>query len=202
MNILEAENILLKTLPGNIKNIEEKIEDRTNRQLRETLVIKNVPENPDESYKDTKKLLAELISENVDGVTYEYAFSQIKRAHMETFRSDSVGNTRTGKRIIFAALHSWDLCEEMKNSFRLKCIANADFNISVDQKYGPLTSQRRRKALEMRRELKQNGLITSEYIDFPAKLMVNRPGKIVNGKKVYRLHQIFRPCLYNLTFFT
>ena len=182
-------------MPDSIKSLEEKIEERTNRQLRETLVIRNVPElKPDESYNDTKELLAKLISDNVDDVSFDHAFNQIKRAHRESFRKDREQDSyRKGKRIIFAGLHSWDLCERIKESFRLKCILNRDFIISVDQKYGPLTTQRRRKALEKRKELKERGIISSGYLDFPAKLMVNYPGelKVDTGKKVYRLYADF-----------
>ena len=80
----------------------------------------------------------------------------------------------------------------MKETFRLKCIRDSDYKISVDQKYGPLTTQRRRKALEKRKELKENGNISSGFIDFPAKLMVNYPGDLDElGKKIYKLHSNF-----------
>ena len=74
----------LENLPGKGDQLRENIEDRTNRQLRETLVFKNIPEEvQDESYKETKELLATVISNNCPDVSYEQALSQIKRAHRE-----------------------------------------------------------------------------------------------------------------------
>ena len=41
-------------------------------------------------------------------------------------------------------------------------------------------------------ELKEAGTISSGFVDFPARLMVNFPGDInVFGKKVYKLHTNF-----------
>ena len=184
----------LENVPVDIKKLSEDIESRTNRQLREALVFKNVPEGPgeEESYKDTKELLATTISENVPDVTYDEALSQIKRAHRESgHRLDENGDpVRAGKRLIFAAFHSWDLCQVIE-TFREKCIADRNFQISAEQKYGPKTNKRRQLALQLRKRLKDEGTITSGFLDFPAKLMVNFPGEVIGRKKVYRMHTNF-----------
>ena len=67
-----------------------------------------------------------------------------------------------------------------------------DFNIAVDQKYGTLTTRRRQMAFKLRKELKESGIISSGYVDYPARLMVNIRGD-VNGdnKKIYKLHTNF-----------
>ena len=174
-----------------MKNLTELCEERTNRQLRETLVYRNVPEvKDDESYADTKDLLAKLISDNCENISYEEAYGEIKRPHRETKRRNNENHYRAGKRLIFAAFHSWDLCLQIIETFRSKCIRNRDFVIAAEQKYGPLTSRRRSLALQKRKELKDNGVISSGYINFPAKLMVNITGQVDNlgFKKIYRLH--------------
>ena len=192
---LEEKLKALDDVPKDIKQLSEDIESRTNRQLRETLVFKNIPETPGvdkESYKDTKDLLATTISETCDGITKEFALSQIKRAHRESgHRRDNKEHPRTGKKIIYAAFHSWDLCQTIIEQFREKCIADQDFEISADQKYGPKTNRRRQLAFKLRKQLKQDGAITSGFVDFPAKLMVNYPGEVIGRKKVYRLHTNF-----------
>jgi hypothetical protein len=115
-------------MPEDVRELSEKVEDRTNRQLRETLVFKNIPEvrNGDETYKDTKELLATTISEYCVDVSYDDALSQIKRAHRESGRrrDDEEEHPRVGKRIIYAAFHSWDMCQliiefefEISNTF-------------------------------------------------------------------------------------
>ena len=190
----------LQTMPEDVRELSEKVEDRTNRQLRETLVFKNIPEvrNGDETYKDTKELLATTISEHCVDVSYDDALSQIKRAHRESGRrrDDEEEHPRVGKRIIYAAFHSWDMCQLIIETFREKCIKQRDFEICAEQKYGPKTNKRRQLAFKLRKQLKDGGQITSGFVDFPAKLMVNYPGQTIadgNGrhKKVYRLHTNF-----------
>ena len=66
------------------------------------------------------------------------------------------------------------------------------FNISVDQKYGPLTTRRRQLAFKLRREMLDSGEIASAYVEFPAKLMVNFVGDVgLDNKKHYKLHKNF-----------
>ena len=43
---LENSSKMYHNLPTDMKNLEEKLEERTNRQLRETLVFQNIPETP------------------------------------------------------------------------------------------------------------------------------------------------------------
>ena len=192
---LEKKLTNLENLPTKVEQLVENVEDRTNRQLRETLIFKNIPEeegDEDDAYTETKKLLATVISNHVDGVTYQEAFNQIKRAHRERKRDDDADFTRTGKRFIFAAIHSWDLCQTIIDTFREKCIRDRTFKISADQKYGPITTRRRSLAFDLRRELVENGTITSGYVKFPARLMVNYPGETGHrNKKIYKMHTNF-----------
>ena len=130
-------------------------------------------------------------------MSFDFAFDNIDRAHRESKRKprhqhDQVPS-RQGKRLIFAAFHSWNLSQTIIEDFRLKCIREANFNISADQMFGPtMTAKRRKLALKKRKKLKENGLITSGFVDFPARLMVNMPGEVgPTGKKMYKLHSNF-----------
>ena len=169
--------------------LKEELENRTNRQLRRTLIFKNIPETKDdESYSEVKELLAQTISSNSE-ITKEEAFACIERAHREAKRD---GGVRQGKRKIFAAFLNWELPQRILDEFRKRCIADRNFNIYVDQMYGPLTSQRRNMAFQVRKTLKDEGTITSGFVDFPARLMVNKVGDVDrNGKKIYRIHTNF-----------
>ena len=188
---LEDKITALQNIPVQVDNLTELCEERTNRQLRETLVYKNVPEElDDETYSDTKNVVAKLISDHCN-IDFDEARAAIKRAHREANRRNGEDHFRQGKRLIFAAFHSWDLSQTVIDTFRVKCIREAAFNISADQKYGPLTSRRRSLALKKRKELKESGAITSGYIDFPAKLMVSTGETNNLGKKVYKLHTNF-----------
>ena len=157
--------------------------------MRRTLVFKNIPEQKaDESYAEVKALLADVISTHTD-IDRNECLAGIERAHRESKRN---GARRQGKRKIFVAFLNWELPQHVLQEFRKKSIANKEFDIYVDQMYGPLTSKRRNLAFQKRKSLKQGGLITSAYVAFPARLMVNAPGDVdENGKKRYREHTNF-----------
>ena len=169
--------------------LREELESRTNRQLRRTLVFKNIPETKnDESYQEVKALLAETISSITD-ISKEEAFNGIERAHREANRE---GGNRQGKRKIFAAFLNWELPQKIIDQFRKKSIQDRTFELYAEQMYGPLTSLRRNLAFQKRKELKAKGEIVSGFVKFPAKLMVNAPGDVDRyGRKVYKQHTDF-----------
>ena len=183
MNKLREENAKLKD------EIQEELENTNNRQLRRTLVFKNIPETKDfETYAEVKGILAETISSSTN-ISGQEVVEGIERAHREPKRA---GGSRNGKRKIFAAFLNWELAQRVLEEFRQRCIADRTFDIYVEQMYGPLTTQRRNRAYEMRKRLKEQGIITSGYVEFPAKLMVNIAGDIGDdGKKQYKLHTNF-----------
>ena len=97
------------------------------------------------------------------------------------------------------AFRSWDMCQEILETFEEKCIVDRSFDIAVEQKYGPLTSKRRQMAFRLRKEMKDSGAIVSAYVDFPARLMINVPGNVrSDGKKIYELREDFSK--YPVTF--
>ena len=197
--IAELEEKLKKfeDVPVNLDRLAEKVEDRTNRQLRETLVFKNVPEvgenDDDDDYQYTKELVAKIVSDYCNEVSYDEAIRSIKRAHRERKRTDDdEPHYREGKRFIFVAFHSWDLCQTILKTFRLKNINDRHFTISVEQKYGPMTTQRRSLAFQERKKLIDEGTITSGFVAFPARLLVNYPGEMnARNRKVYKSHSNF-----------
>ena len=191
INTLETKLTNMENLSEKFNDLRELTEERTNRQLRETLIFKNVPEQAEETWNDTKILLAKLISEHCD-MRYEDVIVDIKRAHRERKRPPNADNTRTGKRHIYVAFKSWDLPQNIIEVFRQKNINDRNFVIHAEQKYGPMTSKRRNLALQKRKELKGIGAITSGYIDFPARLMVNVNNTVNReGKKLYICHTDF-----------
>ena len=167
-----------------VDELSERIESRTNRQLRETLIIKGVPEEDNENWEKTSEILATVICEN-GTITYENAYRLIKRAHRE-----QPNDNRVGQRHIYAAMHSWKFCEDLKTSFRTKRMRDSNFGISIESKYGPLTTWRRNEALNARRLLKAEKKIVGGFIAYPARLMVAYP--VPEGQKLrYTLYKNF-----------
>ena len=161
-----------------IRQLEELVEERTNRQLRKTLVIKGISESDQEkTWYDVETRLSHVFSETLD-ISPEIARGLIDRCHRG-------GNPQYYKSInkprpIFAAMHSWKVCEDLLWKARKKK------NCYIDYKFGPITTRRRNLALKKRRELLDNGTVTQAHIAYPARLM----GKSKNEKK-YRLIEDF-----------
>jgi len=163
----------------------EAIEDRTNRQLRKTLVFKGIPEekirdesssNPDgspklraENWSDTAEILAKAMSAAIPNTSVEVARSMVERCHRAAPNAKYKG---TGPRQIFASFVDWRDSERTKEAFR----KNTGVSIYVEQKVGARTTFRRNVALKERKRLMEAHTIMSGYVAFPARLMVKDSG--------------------------
>lgn len=156
-------------LEERLNEIEERIEERTNRQLRQTLVFRGVPELASEKkWSDTDKVLASAIGNALQCDAHE----MINRCHRT---GDPKYFTEAGRaRPIAAAMYSWKDCENIIDAFR----KDQRSKIFVDYKYGPRTTRRRNLAMMLRKELKQKGEIKQAYVSYPAKLMGKRDGDL------------------------
>ena len=179
---LEKELKAVESVPNNVKDIKENMEERTNRQLRETLIFKNVPEQEKETYDQTREVLAQLISTHTN-IEYDTAFQNISRCHRE--KPDKNDGKRNGKRHIYAKFQNWYMCQDILDSFKQKCINDNNFCYAVDQMYGPMTTKRRGLAFLKRKQLKEQNTITGGYVDYPARLFVHVAREMMIGRKVY-----------------
>ena len=157
-----SENII-----ENVKSLEARVEERTNRQLRKTLVIKGLKELDSETWEDTRDLVAETIHKNIKSVSFDEAYDMLERVHRGPYNP-----LKVGRRVIYAALYQWDDCEFIVNKFRKINRLNGQLKLYVDYKYGPLTTCRRNEALKVRREPINEQKIVQGYISYPAKLHV------------------------------
>jgi len=160
--------------------IEERIEERTNRQMRKTLVFRGIAEHADEkTWQDTDNLLAKTLADVCDDFTHDEAGDLIDRCHRQGDPKYYRDAART--RPVVAAMMCWKDCEHIIRSFR-----NSNTGIRVDYKYGPRTTRRRNMALQHRMELKKKGELDQGYVKYPAKLM----GRKRNDKE-YKLIKDF-----------
>ena len=172
---LKKENIELKStsfdksiVEKSINDLEERLEDRTNRQLRKTLVITGVKESDHESWADTKKIVAKTISTNLK-ISFDDSFDMLERVH----RSAPTKNVnKIGRRDIYAAIHEWSDAEFLTSKFRKLNARNRHLNVHFNYKYGPMTTRRRNAALKLRRKLIDEKTIVQGYLSFPVKLFV------------------------------
>ena len=154
-----------------IKEVEERLEERTNRGLRQTLVFRGVREQKNESWEDTFEIVVEIIAKNM-GISQNSARSMLNRVHRGR-PSDNADNN--SPRPIYAAMFKWYDCENIIDEFRDLNIHKKS-SIRVSYMYGPLTTKRRGLALIERKRLKELGVIVSGYISYPAKLFAKVPG--------------------------
>ena len=167
-----------------INAVEERIEDRTNRQLRRTMVFRGVEEEENETWDDTKSLLAAEIAKVTEGVDEFEAEEMLERVHRAAPNTNYKGSA---PRPIFAAFYSWPDTVKVIDNFRSQNIAKQT-TVTADYKYGPMTSKRRSLAMLERKKLKDNNEIVSGYVAFPARLMVKTSNR--QGSK-YKLHKDF-----------
>ena len=169
-------------LAKELDKVKERLEERTNRQLRQTLVIKGVKELPQgETWEQTKELLASTIAKTVK-TSYNNAYVMLNRVHRSR---PSANPHKRGQRDIFANLFSWDNCERLVKDFRHVNVRGQS-DVRVEFKYGPLTTNRRMQAMERRRTLKDSGDIVSGYVAYPARLMAK-----TRGSSDYRMLENF-----------
>ena len=105
-------NILTSMQAINIKVIQTRLEDQTNRSSRKSLVIRGVPENGEKNWDDTRVTIVTALAKwtkleynNIDGM--------IERVHR-----GRPNDKKAGKRDIFAGFHNWNDSETIKNEFR------------------------------------------------------------------------------------
>ena len=133
------------------KLLEEKLEDRTNRQLRQTVVINGLPEKDGEKWSDTRNALAKHISKAYK-IEFKKAYALFDRVHREG--GDGYEKRKKGKRDIYALCSSWDNSEFLVwNSFKANKNMPKKDRVFIEYKYGPLTTLRRGQALKLRKEL-------------------------------------------------
>ena len=150
-------------------DISELLEDRTNRQLRSTLVFKGVPKHHSEkTWDDTRDVLASTVNSLLD-ISKEEASSLFERVHRGRDHEHGPGH-------IYCKVFNWNHSEKLKEDF-LNLNKSKNSRIRCEQKYGPRTTNRRNLALVLRKKLKEEGEIVSGYLNFPARLMVKKMGE-------------------------
>ena len=173
VNIEEVNRELIKEKDVSalrIHNLKWKLEHRTNRDMRNTLIFRGVPERKDESTWDkTESVLADIISKTCD-IDIEETNDMFERVHRGRPRQYN-----KGKRDIYVRFKFWKDSEYVKDCFYESFRDKNNNGIFVEQMYGYETTKRRDHALMTRKKLKVSKQITSGYLKFPAKRYVKKP---------------------------
>ena len=101
----------LHDMKAKLKEMEKKVEDRTNRQLRKTLVFRNIPEGANEKlWTDITDLLSQKIADllKIDPDEAEYMIDRCHRGGNSQYYKD-----KNKTRPIYAAMMRWTDCEDI-----------------------------------------------------------------------------------------
>ena len=175
-DILNLNQQMAQLTDANI-DLQKTLDDQINRNLRKTLIFKNVDETVghQETWADTTQIIADLISrtsnENVDPNNIK---ASIERCH----RGKGNLSNQSKPRLIFVKFNKWKDSEHTKDLFR------RNSKIRVEQMYSPAVTQRRNDAMIERRQLLDSKTIVSGYLDYPATLKVKYKTEDRNCKTV------------------
>ena len=177
----ENDVILLKseinTLKKSQEDLRNQLDDQMNRGMRKTLIFRGVKEEPNENWAATEKILVNTLINNTD-ITPQIAERLIERAHRgKKSTSNNTNNNINTPTPIFAQFYDWKDAQNILDQFKRINITNKNKKIFVDQLYSPTLTARRNLALLERKSLKENKIIASGYVAFPAILMVKKTGE-------------------------
>ena len=165
-NLVQEQNKELETKTMQIATLQYRLEDQTNRGCRKTLIVKGVPEQNKESWKDTKTTLVETLVDICKLDNKPSFYDCIERVHRgKPPKPDSKKKYRD----IHVLFRNWNDAQLVLRKFIKHGRGHGVF---VEQHYGPDTTTRRNLAMIERRTLLNAGTITNGYVQYPAKLVV------------------------------
>ena len=163
--------------------LQQRLEDQTCRNSRNSLIIRGVEEDDDEkSWDDTRRVLCNALSRYVK-VSSQDLSRMIERVHRGKKKNNS---NNEHPRVIHARLFDWNDVEMIKKRMWKD---GKNSNIFIEQRFGPDTQFRQNEAKKLRKELKANGTIGAGFVQYPARLMVKTDPRDKNEK--YKLFRDF-----------
>ena len=168
INTMELTLNKQKTL---IDDQTKQIENQTNRSLRNTLILRNLPEEtPEKTWDQTKEKLCELLGYHLD-MDPRQANDMIERCHRSTGTKD---DDKDKIRPIYIRFYSWNDAQFTLHTINKQRARDKRITFKIDQMYSSSLLDRRNKALIVRRNLLRDpeNSIKQAYLAYPAKLMV------------------------------
>ena len=156
-----------------IHRLDIEVEDLKNRSLRKKLVFRNIKKQQSEkTWDDTKMVLANEISKNMQDFSKEEIIKNIERAHRVTTANRNPSAT-SAPPFLVAKITNWDMSKKI-NSAIIKVNQEGKSAVFVSQMYSKSLTERRNAALKCRADLKEQDPPFQGYVKFPATLMIKR----------------------------
>ena len=167
-NSLSNNEILIGKLERKICDLEEIVDEQINRNLRNNIIVKDIPEVEDEKWSDTKDIVATSFS-NILNISKQSVHDGIERAHR--------GGKKSGHspRNIYMRLYTSEDVKYYCDLLRKLNIRHKT-TIKASPQFSKKVTDRRNQAMLERKHLIDKGAIKSGYVEYPATLMVKREG--------------------------
>ena len=177
-----------------IEELKKQLDDQTNRNLRNTLIIKGVPQETSEiSWDDTIKVLSTTLNKHCNRLSVDYIEESIERAHRgKPYQNDDTNQHHAYQThsAIFVKFHSWQDADRI-----LKCVISENKSkknkggkeLRIMQMFSPALTARRNEALKLRKQLLLEGENKEYKLSYPAKLMERNKG----SQQQFKLSQEF-----------
>ena len=166
-----------------ITHLQQELDDQINRNMRNNLVIRGIPEAPEGEREDTRSIVCAELAKLWNNDTFHnpyYKFNDddellapheqieklIDRAHRGGKR-----NTR-GPRNIYVKFLSSQTVDQFMISIR-----STKVPYRIERQYSKAVNERRNTAMIERKRLKDANEIQAGYLEYPAKLMVKAVGE-------------------------
>ena len=152
-----------------LKNIQNQIDEQTDRSLRCTLIFKNVPYGQNENKQECTNVLTSAITKHCPDLTKSFVEDSIERCH----RGSS--NNANSPAHIFVKFLDWKKSQIISKAVIEKNKKNKSNALNFAQMFSKGTTVRRNKALEHRALLMKEYKDSYFVISYPAKILEKKP---------------------------
>ena len=172
---LRAENVVLRKAledKADIDYVDEKDAKITDDALRKSMTVCGVVmTGPENRWGDTKRVLANSLATLTPDLDSDAWFKKIERAHR--------GGKKEGKiPVIHCKYKSWGSQDRVMNIFRGENPPANPMKLEFYEKFHEHTEARRKKAIAMRKEIREDDKSIKAYVKYPAILRVKKQGEL------------------------
>ena len=130
-----------------INQLEVEVEDLKSRSLRKTLIFRNIKKQQSEkTWDDTKMVLANEISKNMQDFLKEEIIRYTERTH-QVITANRSPSVTSAPPFLVAKITNWDMLEKIKSAI-IKANQEGNLAVFVSQMYSKSLTEERNAALK------------------------------------------------------
>ena len=174
----EQHKIEVDELTSQLKKLTDDLDEQVNRSMRSNIVVKGLPEDPEEDWSVTKSKLCDFLA-TLSTETPQLIYERIDRAHRGGKRSDDkprniyVNFVKSVDANYFVDQFVKSRVKKSKNNLN----NSSSPQVRIDHQYSKALEDRRNLAMIERRKLLDTKKIAMGHVAYPAKLLVKDNAK-------------------------